>query len=280
VYAGAASSHARGLFIQRGASAYVSGCTIVCGSAAYTTAVHLEGAEWTRLDRNRIDAGSAGVGSVAVDMIDSGGLVSNSAISGGTASSGGARAIYIESSDASVFGNTICAGSGTTWAFGVSISGSGPRISNNILFTAGAPNQKAIHEHDTGAYVERLVNNLFYTYDAAMVAYFDWDDPGGPGGGELAVADLETVLLARDEVETVSGNIGDDGTRFAFEDEAGVDADVTTLADNDWRFTPDPAPHVDVYAGGTVLDAEFLDDLDGVPRSDPWSIGAYEYDGP
>ena len=268
---------AQGIFVQRDARARINATSVVCGDADRTIAVNVNGAEWANVDRCLLDGGTATTESVAVQGRDTSIAVTNSLISGGT-SAGGCEAVVFDTATAQLSNNTICAGSGTSYAFGVSIVNSTPEISNNIIFTAGAPNQKAIHEHDTGAHVRRLLNNLFYLYDAAMYAYHDWDDPGGPGAGAIGVDDLETVLLPKPEVLEVSGNIEDDGTLLVFENESGFDSLVTTLFDNDWRLAA--STDADVYEGGTVVVTDTSADFSGVERTDPWSIGAFEYDGP
>lgn len=269
---------AQGIFVHRDARARIVATSVVCGDADTALAVNVDGAEWANVDRCVIDAGTTTTESIAVQGHNTVLTVTNSLISGGT-SSGGCEAVVFDTATATLSNNTICAGSGETFAFGVSIVSSTPEISNNIIFTAGAPNQKAIHELDAGAHVSRLLNNLFYyLYDGAMVAYYDWDDAGGADGLEIGVADLETVLRPKPEVLEVSGNIEDDGTLLVFEDESGADTLVTTLLDNDWRLAA--STHADVYGGGTVLVTDTTADFDGVERTAPWSIGAFEHDGP
>jgi len=55
-----------------------------------------------------------------------------------------------------------------------------------------------------------------------------------------------------------------------------LDDDIDTMGDNDWRLTA--SSPTEVTQGGLDLSAEFTTDKDGVTRTAPWSIGAYEQD--
>jgi uncharacterized protein DUF1565 len=201
-----------------------------------------------------------------------------------------------------VLNNTISGGNGfSTVVFG--IDGCSPWVDNNIVFSsARAVDTYAIDESTGNAHVSSLRNNLFYVHDGWMRLYMDNDDGGAetggtyatileiedPGGGgpgsELGaglvtgnkIADADGVGAGVFDSENVFDGVPPD---VLFVDIDGADNDSDTPADNDWHLAADTASGVSV-GGWAAPDYPEAVDMDYVYRTDPWSIGAYEYDGP
>jgi len=169
--------------------------------------------------------------------------------------------------------NTVNGGSGENLSAAISLHGCSPEIVNNILFTSGTAGQAGIQEHDEYADTAELRNCLFYDYLGRV---------HDPDTQELMpyVVYGEPILWTAEDMEThfgahCSGVVL--GNPF-FADIDGPDDDINTMDDNDWHLSASTPPSV--YEGGYDLSDEYTTDRDGTERTAPWSIGAYEYDGP
>jgi hypothetical protein len=164
--------------------------------------------------------------------------------------------------------NTINASSATD-SFGIHMSaGSGalvaPTIENNIISALmGASERYCVHETDANSDPTALRNNVLF--DCPTALYRD----EGNTAGNTAITDIAAVNMLMDT--TSSGNISTDPM---FVDRDGADDDPTTFVDNDWHLSG--ASPASVTGGGLDLSAQFTSDADGVARTAPWSIGAYE----
>ncbi|MFW5689395.1 MAG: choice-of-anchor Q domain-containing protein, partial [Spirochaetota bacterium] len=86
-----------------------------------------------------------------------------------------------------------------------------------------------------------------------------------------AAYDDEDAIYGENELDNFTFNITGDPL---FVDIDGADDDIDTLDDNDWHLTAG-SPAADA---GAELSADYVTDHDEVPRTVPWSIGAYELD--
>ena len=137
-----------------------------------------------------------------------------------------------------------------------------PTIENNIISALkGASERYCVHETDANSDPTALRNNVLF--DCPTALYRD--------EGNTAITDIAAVNMLMDT--TSSGNVSTDPMLV---DRDGADDDPTTFVDNDWHLSG--ASPASVTGGGLDLSALFTIDADGVARSVPWSIGAYEKD--
>lgn len=215
--------------------------------------------------------------------------------------------IYLESSNAWIDSNTILFGATSQESWGIVVIQSDPSVVNNVL--AGRPGAGSrIAVHATGNSTIALLNNtihlegsaadigVFLTGSIARLenniisseggSYGIWEGNAPAGATTLrnneffranqpiyrtsssenltAVADVENhVVLTLGGI--ASGN--DAGTGAGndpgFDDPGGLDPD--------FHITANPI-------AGRDLSVEFTTDRDGVTRTTPWSLGAYELD--
>ncbi len=89
----------------------------------------------------------------------------------------------------------------------------------------------------------------------------------------MNIIDIGDVNTLTDIINGMGGNVSVDPV---FVDIDGADDDITTMDDNDWHLTGSTT--TDISTGGLNLSADFTTDKDGVTRTDPWSMGCYEFD--
>jgi parallel beta helix pectate lyase-like protein len=194
-------------------------------------------------------------------------------------------------SDIRIRSNTIYGGGGSASSYGIRLNDCNlrPEIDNNIIFTSSAVTiPVAIQEQSIGVSLKTLRNNLFFRYKPDMELFYDDEDL--TGGGSVSedyinnLDDLESELT--DEGATAENNIDSTDATTAdpdivlpiFVDIEGPDDDIGTMDDNDWHLATEVNPDPAIYGGGRTVESGATD-LDGVARTEPWSIGAYEYDG-
>jgi hypothetical protein len=265
--------------------------TISCIDTIVNVIVKASQVDWADITGNTLFAEAVDTYSVGIDFYDSAGVVENNVINPGSVASGSTEGVVFHAitGETSLANNTICGGNGSDWSAAVTLEMASVRIDSNILFTTRPTDSVAIRENDADGHVTALRNNLFYRYDSGMGLYYDFDD----GGGEATygtIADLEDgggTGPAGEGAEATGNLLGDDAIPglddltnpiVLFVDIDGDDGDIDTMSDNDWHLGPGCEDLV--YEGGWVVTGYDAVDRDGVPRTDPWSIGAYEYDGP
>ena len=165
-----------------------------------------------------------------------------------------------------ILNNTIIADGGLSGgsASGIFVNGANPRIEHNILDVGtSASSEFAIEEYTANSDPQSLLYNDLYV-GGQLSVYFDFD--GGATGDGDGDADSQTASLSdinglTDFGVSPAGNVVDD-----------------PLLDVDGYLTAGSL--LSVTEGGdaaTVAGYPFTDDIDGTPRTDPWSMGAHEY---
>ena len=208
---------------------------------------------------NTIYGGGGGSFSYGIYTLGSA-TIENNTINGG---SGGSFSYGIYTlGSATIRNNTIYGGSGSSNTIIIYTSGS-TTIQNNIIFASGT-NGTCINE----AFSDPLSVQNNDLFDCSQGIYRD-DDGNCPGGVICNLAEMEALTDM-----TVSGNASDTPT---FVNKNGPDGNINTMEDNDWRLQP--SSPINVRQGGLDGSAEgwgFTTDKDGVTRTAPWSMGAYE----
>ena len=210
-------------------------------------------------------------GSTALDLRAGTYMIVNNSIFGGTTSqSSGIQ--YSQGAAVTIVNNTIDGGAGDTLSKGITlVNSTDATIQNNVFFNTGTGGNYCLWECQSGcggidSRPDDVRNNTLY---CGSGAYINQD------AGEFAVdaTALETLLGGQGTV--VGGNVSLDPL---FVDADGPDNDPATVADNDWRLTGGTTPCL-VSQGGLDLTGIVDTDIDGNPRTPPYSMGAYEHDG-
>jgi Bacterial Ig-like domain len=244
----------------------IEGNTIDGGTAAgQSIGIVTQNGSSAEIKNNVIFAGNAQI-SIGI-MTDSGAsaYIRNNIIRGGS----GSVSIGIRSDSVSpvIRNNTIHGGSGAVSSWGIATYNSGsvstaPTIENNLVFTSGsAPDRSCIVEANMNTRPSSLISNDLF--DCPTALYKD------NSGGNLRSVQAVNALTDT----TAGGNVSIDPV---FADLDGPDDNINTMADNDWHLTP--TSPTGVTQGGMDLSTDFTDDKDGVTRTVPWSMGAYERD--
>ena len=271
---------------NNGSSPHILSNHIHGGESYRTAAIVNEAGSEALINANTIYGGTAsGTQATGIQDLSSSSRMWNNVIFGGkvTVVEAGRNAygiICIFDGESQIYNNTLCSGVGfNSWAvlvsagtsMGGSAPGPAPEIRNNIIFTRPGAGRYCIYEDiDNGRYVGSIRNNDLWDYDGASTTLYH----SHTGDDYDTVAAIEALAPALDaganaEVDPV------------FVDEGGVDGDLTTLGDNDWRLS---AASTVKYIGldlSTVSTEYLTEDRDGKSRSGNgsigWSMGAYEY---
>jgi hypothetical protein len=188
-------------------------------------------------------------------------LIQNNMIDGGEVSSF-SIGVYSLSSSPSIQNNTIDGGGGSSVSLGIrNESSSSPTIQNNIVFTSGGGVGRCFVEFDSASDPVVFHNNDLFGCPTAL--YRD--------EGTTDITSLDAVNALTDT--TIGGNVSIDP---AFVNMNGPDGDINNFADNDWHLSSNSP--MEVTQGGLDLSNLFTTDKDGVTRTVPWSMGAYELD--
>ena len=196
-------------------------------------------------------------------------MIQNNLIFGGGGTTESIGIYNLGNSTAIIRNNTINGGENTGNSYGIRLSiNSAPTIENNIIFTSGGGSEYCIYEDFNGSLPVSVRNNDLFSCPDAF--YTDAD-----GFGNLTlISDVNDFNKTTQSAGSPSsGNASDDPT---FVDIDGADDIINTMADNDWHLGPSSTTSVTL--GGLDLSSSFTTDKDGVPRTVPWSIGAYEKD--
>ena len=221
-----------------------------------------------KIQNNTIDGGSKGNDSMGISNVSSSPSIQNNVISGGTSKI--SFGIFDTSSSSTILqNNTINGGSGSDSSNGISIKSSSPRIENNIIFTQDSYLRICIGELDSDSDPKSLMNNNLF--DCPLALYSDNDGSGI----------LTDVANVNDFNNTTQDNINKPSTGNVsidpdFADIDGLDDDINTMEDNDWHLTASSS--TSITQGGLNLSSSFTSDKDGITRTVPWSLGAYEKD--
>lgn len=235
-----------------------------------------------RIEGNSITGGSGGHHAYAVEMLDAHPNVVGNVLYGGAGYSSSWGISIQQDSEPLIADNLIHSGDATGMAFAIgcttnadarifnntiyaihrclTIFSSAPDIRNNILmvFAGGC----GIAEENVCS--PRVENNLF---SGCTVLYRD------DNATDVLSLDGAVVTTAADPDLTLAG-LGNVSGDPALADADGLDDNLATMMDNDWHLTA--ATALSVARGGQDLSAFFTDDRDGITRTVPWSMGAYE----
>jgi len=241
------------------------------------------------LSNNRIFGGNGLLVAGVISDYGAEPYIYNNEIHGGNSTSS-TFGIVVRSSFPTVRNNTIYSGSGSTVAASIVIQAestapfSQPAIDNNLIFSTDTPASSCIAETLTDMMggdplpASLRNNNLF----ACQTMYIDTAGgcPGdADGDNSNATCALEELNVLPNITNGVGGNIS---VLPDFVDIDGIDNDINTMDDNDWRLAPGTPSTI---TGGGLNGADqipvwnFNNDADGRSRpasGAPWAIGAYE----
>lgn len=263
ITAGYGSETSFGIELTEGGHGEFEGNVVSAGTAPSTAGFSINDTanDWVNIRRSDIYAGM-GDWTRGVRAVDANVDVTACIIHGGVGSEG-VRGIDLLRSDSSITNNTIYSGTSTASSIAIALVDAQPGIRNNILFNGKAGASAIVSDPLLENYVE---NNLFYDYLPDMPAYYCVDE--GPDEGEYLMNDPALDPYFQNNI--------DDPPFFG--DIDGEDDDINTEADNDWHLSAATLPAV--YEGALdFFGDEVPIDRDGVSRTLPYSIGAYEYDG-
>jgi len=263
IVCGEATNWTVGIRVGTASTPYILGNSIFAGNAANNArgiSVSAGSEYWVQVAGNYVHGGNNAAWATGIEFISAGGAIRNNVIYGGGPGCIGSVGIRVSAATPQIENNTVCGGSATDFSCAIMSDGSSPPIINNILFTDGVGYQGAIAT--TTQLQDGVMNNLFY--DTGALVYYD-DDFGGPISD---IGALESYLGA----EAIDNLDGDP----QFVDIDGPDDDIATLDDNDWRLSG--TTPLTITDGGYDLSAYLDEDIESTERTDPLSIGAYEYD--
>jgi Bacterial Ig-like domain len=243
------------------ADTVVDGFTIRGGGGGYSSGIFNHDGASPTLRRNTIDGGGGVSGSLAIFNIASSPTIQNNLIYGGSSNAGNSYGIANSNfSSPSIQNNTIDGGSGMSSSYGVfNYNSSSPSIENNIVFTSPGtgPRYCLFVSGNSVAFV--ITNNDLFDCETALYS------------NSTAMVDLLDI----NDVNSLLGASDNASVDPEFADPNGPDDDINTMEDNDWHLTGPSPP--EVTEGGLDLSSDFTDDKDGLTRTDPWSMGAYEW---
>lgn len=293
---GGTDSTAVGVQVQEASGLVLSGNVISAGPAWGGQGVRITSTAVAAIDHNIITTTGMTAFASGLDLVQTPGVIEHNLIAPSGALADFTVGVYIEGPtsttvDIRVRNNTIYGGGGSVESYGIKLNACtlGSEIDNNIIFTGGpATTDVAILEQSIDVSLRTLRNNLFFRYSPAMELFYDDED--GANGGSVSNAYINTVAALQTELGlegvTVADNLDSDDATTAepdialpiFVDIDGTDGLIGTMDDNDWHLATDLDDDPAIYGGGRTVDP-YATDLDGVARTEPWSIGAYEYDG-
>jgi len=272
IYGSGADTYSYGLFCSYAASTTsIEDSYIYGGSGSSASRGIFNSKSSPTIVRSSISGGDGGYSYGIYNVNDSSPIIRNCNIHGGTSISAVSKGIQNSSGCNSIIvNNTIYSGSGYERNYAITTSCSSdntkPVIENNILFATTGTYQYGIDTFDQGydSDPSSLQNNCFWGFDTALYS----DDVDG---------DLTTIKLMQEDLQaegkTASGNFRVDPH---FLDIDGLDNNIDTMEDNDWRLSSSSS--IFITQGGLDRSADFTMDHSGNPRSSPWSVGSFEYD--
>ena len=258
IHGGEGSIQSSGIFINS-ADPQITGNDIHGGNNGSSHAVYLKSSN-AKIESNRLYGGTGTDTHGAFVGASSSPQFINNNIHGGTGSSNSFGMTLIGTdatpTNPKIYNNTIAGGSGTRVnSYGIILDGIDggvdPIIFNNIFFQlTGWTNAYGIFEAVTESDPVNLRNNNF---SSGVVMYYDADT----SSGHSTVA----AVNAMGDID-----VGDN---------LSVNPNFVDASGGDWHL----ASPSGASTGGLDLSAEgYNTDGDGIIRTDPWSMGAYELD--
>jgi hypothetical protein len=188
----------------------------------------------------------------------------NNTIYGITGSSGSIGInIYRTASGLDVWNNTIHSeGSYSRGIFMQLVQGT-PNIQNNVIVTTG--NGTCIYETDSlSSYIMRTANTIRNNDLYCQTAYYTTNGFCTANGDGDGISTTCTVS----EMESLSHILLKGGN---------ISVNPNFINQSSGNYHLSASSPISVTQGGLNLSASFTTDKDGVARTAPWSIGAYEY---
>ncbi len=257
-----------GISLSNGAAPTIQNNIINGGTnaAGQTFGIYIAGSA-PIIQNNIINGGSSSSGNSSTGIFcystGSAPVIRNNCINGGTGDS--TQGIYCNGTTGltlTIRSNTINGGSGTTIIYGIYISNeTSAVIQNNIIFRTGsAATMYGIYEATETADPVSVENNdiISSTENSAYgfdYVYYDY------GAGTPNIQN-ESAL-----------NTSEGGTTRA--NNTLADPLLADIPGGDWHLTG--SSPISVTQGGMVI-GSYDDDCDGILRTFPWSIGAFEFD--
>lgn len=241
----------RGISNIDNSTTVISGNTITGGSSSddlYGIFCSQCGTDFT-ITENYIDGGSATNMAVGIELYQTVADVFNNIIIAGTGDEG--FGIRRPSGQTLIYNNYINGGDCNT-SYGIYLWGSTqPFIINNIIETIDGSARYGIYEDYSGSNPHEVMNNNIYNCPTAL--YYDIDD----AINLTTISAMEADIVAEGEI--ASGNITE-----------------TLVLDGDYRYTEDLGT-VGFDTAGYDLSGIVDYDYDGENRTNPYSIGPFEY---
>lgn len=249
---GASDDYVSAVRIKYG-SPLLEGNTIHGGSSSWSAGVYASDAS-PEIIANTILPGAAGGTACGVCCAGSSHpVLRNNVIRGGSGAYA-AGVLIFDTTEARLESNTIVAGKGSTVSAAVYNGAPGTSLVNNILAADPASGQALGIHTELSCAEDGIFNNDFH-HTQYVYSYNE-------GAFTAATVAEMNVLLAGNGTAFAANLLLDP----AFADEENGDLHLTAA-------TP-----LQVLTGGEDLGAQLTTDIEGVARTIPWSIGAYERD--
>lgn len=203
------------------------------------------------IQRNIITGGSGATDSIAVvSLVSSSSIIRNNVIRGGSGSNSSNAVIDANLSFSTIRNNSIDGGTGVS-SHAIMIMESSPTIQNNILYTSAGTNRYCLSEwNNINSDPAQFTNNNLFACPTAL--YHD-----------EAIIEIITISEVNALLDITGGTSGN------------ISVDPLFVSADDLHLTvSSPAS---VTQGGLEFSTYFTNDKDGLERTIPWSIGAYEY---
>lgn len=247
---GGDGSYGYGAAVFGGAEPRFDSCTLSGGAGATSYGLSVDSAK-ARVAASFLLAGSGSVGGYGLSATDAVVRVAGSVLAGSPANVSYGAAFYT-CADSGLEGCTVVGGSGKDSA-GVFISASDPSIVNCIIGSYGSAKSYGILDNYGSSAPSRLESVAFTGCSGGI--YYDADSKRAytavDGSGVPVSADGKAMQKPR-------------ASRIAI-------ADIP-LSPGDSYATPSDAP----LPPATTLSGDAAKDIRGKPRTEPWTVGAYE----
>jgi len=247
---GGDGSYGYGAVVMGGAAPVFRSCTLSGGDGATSYGLSVDSARAT-VGSSFLLAGKGSVGGYGLSATDARIRVASSVVAGSSANVSYGAAFY-NCKDSRLESCTVVGGSGKE-AAGVFISAGDPAIENCIISAGGSVKSYGILDNYGDSAPSRLTGTVFL----------------GCSGGLYYDADTKIAYTA---LSASGGLVSADGKAPAKPKASGCAVAAFSLsADAAYRT---PAEHG--MPDGKRLEGDSANDVTGKPRTEPWTIGAYE----
>ena len=273
---------AEGLRINNSSNVIVEDLRVSGGTGDITTGVHiLNGSNQVELRNSRIFGGDGAIESTGLRLENCNeARILNNLVHGGRETGGERKGIRVDGGDpnTALYNNTVYAGrTGGADSAAIHLApGSAPRITNNLIIAASGGGDTLGVRQESALLPSIFRHNLIIGAEPGFIAYRDSGLTDRTNNGELNTwfTGAGGGAPAHDNYFI---NVTDDPTdylrRFT------RNGDWSDFINDDWRLSGGGS--VNAPGGGELLDGDavwpFNFDFTGGPRSNPWSIGAYEF---